>query len=189
MAEGRDAPTIGPETSVVRALVAAVKRCYGKGAVSARGHFIEDDIFVVVMREPATTAERSMAEAGQGARGRVSSVLRFRTPMRRASGDRRGPHRSQGRHVPQPDRLRSGSGLRDLRLREGRSDRAAPRSDPARSAALTRTPKASRSSSGSTNSRGCPGPGNQIEPPQAVCPWIGVVIDMAGRLSSPHAGT
>ena len=42
-----------------------MKRRYGKGPLSARGHFIEDDILVVVMRDPATAAERSMAEAGR----------------------------------------------------------------------------------------------------------------------------
>ncbi len=42
-----------------------MKRRYGKGPLSARAHFIEDDILVVVMREPATAAERSMVEAGR----------------------------------------------------------------------------------------------------------------------------
>jgi uncharacterized protein YbcI len=65
MVEHRDTHDLGPSTSVARALAAAMKRRYGKGPLSARGHFIEDDILVVVMRDPATAAERSMAEAGR----------------------------------------------------------------------------------------------------------------------------
>ncbi len=42
-----------------------MKSYYGKGPVSARAHFVEKDVLVVVMREPATTAERSMAEQGR----------------------------------------------------------------------------------------------------------------------------
>ena len=53
------------ETKVAKGLVQAIKKYYGKGPTSARAHFIEDDILIVVMRDPATTAERAMADAGK----------------------------------------------------------------------------------------------------------------------------
>jgi uncharacterized protein YbcI len=49
----------------VRRLVAAIKQYYGKGPETARAHFVEDDILILVMREPATVAERTMADAGR----------------------------------------------------------------------------------------------------------------------------
>ena len=52
-------------TAIARALGVSMKRFYGKGPVSTRAHFLEDDLLVVVMREPTTTAERSMAKAGR----------------------------------------------------------------------------------------------------------------------------
>jgi uncharacterized protein YbcI len=59
--------------TVARALVSAVKKYYGKGPVSARAHFVEEDILVVVMRDPATTAESAMVRAG-----REEDARRFR---------------------------------------------------------------------------------------------------------------
>ncbi len=66
------APSVGGDAAaepltkaLVRGLVAAVKEHYGKGPDSARAHFIEEDILVVVMRQPATTAERTMVSAGR----------------------------------------------------------------------------------------------------------------------------
>jgi uncharacterized protein YbcI len=50
---------------VARALGAAIKKYYGKGPVSSKAHFVEDDILIVVMREPATTAEAAMVKAGR----------------------------------------------------------------------------------------------------------------------------
>ena len=52
-------------TTIARALTSAMKSYYGKGPVSARAHFVEDDILLAVMRDPATTAERSMASQGR----------------------------------------------------------------------------------------------------------------------------
>jgi uncharacterized protein YbcI len=60
-----DAKEVSLTTSLARALGAAMKKFYGKGPVSSKAHFIEDDILVVVMREPTTTAEQSMAKAGR----------------------------------------------------------------------------------------------------------------------------
>jgi uncharacterized protein YbcI len=73
---GEPSPSIASEPvtkTVARALVAAVKKYYGKGPVSARAHFIEEDILVVVMRDPATTAESAMVKAG-----REEDARRFR---------------------------------------------------------------------------------------------------------------
>ena len=51
-----------------------------RGPTSAKAHFIEDDVLVVVMREPATTAERAMAPAA----GREEEAARLpaRVPER-----------------------------------------------------------------------------------------------------------
>ena len=51
--------------AIARGLTSAMKAHYGKGPVSAKAHFVEDDVLVVVMRDPATTAERSMAREGR----------------------------------------------------------------------------------------------------------------------------
>ena len=56
--------------AVAGGLAAAVKKYYGKGPVSAKAHFLEGDILVVVMREPATTAESSLVKAGQPEKAR-----------------------------------------------------------------------------------------------------------------------
>ena len=50
---------------VSRSLVAAVKKYYGKGPEVARAHFVEDDVLIVVRREPTTTAESTMVAAGK----------------------------------------------------------------------------------------------------------------------------
>jgi len=63
-----DPPTEDPKDvapAIARGLTSAMKTYYGKGPVSARAHFVEDDVLIVVMRDPATTAERSMARAGR----------------------------------------------------------------------------------------------------------------------------
>jgi uncharacterized protein YbcI len=57
--------TDGVGTQIARALTASMKKHYGRGPVSAKAHFLEDDVLVVVMREPATTAEQTMARAGR----------------------------------------------------------------------------------------------------------------------------
>lgn len=61
----------GPLALLTRGLVAAMKRRYGKGPVSARAHLIERDVLVVVMRGAATSAERSMAAAGRESEARA----------------------------------------------------------------------------------------------------------------------
>lgn len=52
-------------SGIARGLTSAMKAHYGKGPVSAKAHFVEDDVLIVVMRDPATTAERSMAREGR----------------------------------------------------------------------------------------------------------------------------
>ena len=56
--------------AVANGLAAAVKKYYGKGPVSAKAHFLEGDVLVVVMREPATTAESSLVKAGRPEKAR-----------------------------------------------------------------------------------------------------------------------
>ena len=61
--DARPEPTV--ETKVAKALVRAIKKYYGRGPTSAKAHFLEDDVLIVIMRDPATTAERAMADAGK----------------------------------------------------------------------------------------------------------------------------
>jgi uncharacterized protein YbcI len=59
-----DREGVGLNASVSRAIVAEMKTFFGKGPESAKSHFV-DDLLFVVMRGGLTTAEDTMLEAGQ----------------------------------------------------------------------------------------------------------------------------
>jgi uncharacterized protein YbcI len=59
-----DREGVGLNAAVSRAIVAEMKTFFGKGPESAKSHFV-DDLLFVVMRGGLTAAEDTMLEAGQ----------------------------------------------------------------------------------------------------------------------------